>query len=56
VSCEQSRSPFPAAIGVLYCDPVLSYEREVHAQAGAPKLPIDLDALLRKDRTWQVEG
>jgi 2-oxoglutarate ferredoxin oxidoreductase subunit beta len=48
--------PFPAAIGVLYCDPVLSYEREVHAQAGAPKGPIDLDALLRRDRTWLVEG
>ncbi|HEV8303419.1 MAG TPA: 2-oxoacid:ferredoxin oxidoreductase subunit beta [Gemmatimonadales bacterium] len=50
--------PFPAAIGVLYCNPTLSYEREVYAQGGgrtATGAP-GLDTLLRTDRTWQVEG
>jgi 2-oxoglutarate/2-oxoacid ferredoxin oxidoreductase subunit beta len=47
--------PFPAAMGVLYCNPALSYEREVYAQ-GAANGGGSLDTLLRKDRTWQVEG
>ncbi len=50
--------PFPAAMGVLYCNPTLSYEREVYAQGGAraPTGAASLDTLLRTDRTWQVEG
>ncbi|MGH7607619.1 MAG: 2-oxoacid:ferredoxin oxidoreductase subunit beta [Gemmatimonadales bacterium] len=48
--------PFPAAIGVLYCNPGVSYEREVHAQATteADARAADLDALLRGEHTWQV--
>jgi hypothetical protein len=42
-------------MGVLYCNPTLSYEREVYAQAVA-KGSADLDVLLRKERTWVVEG
>ena len=48
--------PFPAAMGVLYCNPAESYERELYAQAGAAKGATDLDALLRRERTWEVEG
>ena len=44
--------PLPTAIGVLYCDPTESYEREVYAQ-GAPGTA-SLDALLRSERTWAV--
>ena len=47
--------PFPTAMGVLYCNPTLSYEREVYAQAVAQG-SADLDVLLRKERTWVVEG
>jgi len=47
--------PFPTAMGVLYCNPTLSYEREVYAQAAAQG-SADLDVLLRKERTWVVEG
>jgi hypothetical protein len=52
--------PFPTAMGVLYCNPTISYERDLYAQAGGgggeSKGPADLDALLRKERTWVVEG
>jgi 2-oxoglutarate ferredoxin oxidoreductase subunit beta len=44
---------FPMALGVLYCDPAESYEREVHAQVGAGREG-DLEELLRKGRTWTV--
>jgi 2-oxoglutarate ferredoxin oxidoreductase subunit beta len=47
--------PFPTAMGVLYCNPAPSYEREVYAQ-GQANGPADLDVLLRKERTWVVEG
>ncbi|MGH7529212.1 MAG: 2-oxoacid:ferredoxin oxidoreductase subunit beta, partial [Gemmatimonadales bacterium] len=49
--------PSPTAIGVLYCNPGEPYEREVHAQAGARAAgaAADLDALLRSERTWEVE-
>ncbi len=47
--------PFPVALGVLYCNPATPYERDVYAQA-APSRGATLDALLRKDRTWRVEG
>jgi len=43
---------FPVALGVLYCNPAQSYEQAVYAQpVGAPG---NLDALLRKGRTWSV--
>jgi 2-oxoglutarate ferredoxin oxidoreductase subunit beta len=50
--------PFPVAMGVLYCNPTTSYEREVYAQgapAGTASERADFDALLRRDRTWRVE-
>jgi 2-oxoglutarate ferredoxin oxidoreductase subunit beta len=43
--------PLPAAMGVLYCSPLTPYEREIQVGRGG-----DLDALLRRERTWQVEG
>ena len=46
--------PFPVAMGVLYCNPAASYEREVYAQKAAPKGSGDLDALLNSERTWEV--
>ena len=48
--------PFPAAMGVLYCNPADSYEHELYEQVGAGKNGADLDALLRSERTWEVEG
>ena len=50
--------PFPVAMGVIYCNPATSYERDVYAQQGAAgdSREATLDALLRKDRTWRVEG
>jgi hypothetical protein len=38
-------------MGVLYCSPLTPYEREVQVGRGG-----SLDALLRRERTWQVEG
>ena len=48
---------FPVAIGVLYCNPAPTYDDAVHAQnaeiiARAP--PPDLNAMLRRGRTWTV--
>jgi len=46
---------FPVALGVLYCKPGPTYEREVYAQiAAAGKRLEDLNALLRSGRTWSV--
>jgi len=47
----------PVALGVLYCDPTPSYERQVAAlidtaMAGHP--PPDLNDLLRRGHTWTV--
>ena len=41
--------PFPVAMGVLYCNPATSYEREVVVGSGG-----SLDALLNSERTWEV--
>jgi len=41
--------PFPVAMGVLYCNPATSYEREVVVETGG-----NLDALLNSERTWEV--
>jgi len=54
---------FPVAIGVLYCDPAPTYERQVHEEVqarrkkrnGAPATLADLDGLLRQGHTWQVD-
>ena len=46
--------PFPTAMGVLYCGPTESYERDVYAQKGATQGKGDLDALLNSERTWEV--
>ena len=46
--------PFPTAMGVLYCSPTESYERDVYAQKGAAQGKGDLDALLNSERTWEV--
>ena len=45
---------FPMALGVLYCDPAPTYERDVHAQLAAAGPPGSLDDLLNKGRTWMV--
>jgi 2-oxoglutarate ferredoxin oxidoreductase subunit beta len=45
---------FPMALGVLYCDPAVSYDREVEMMAEAAGTGGDLAALLTKGRTWQV--
>jgi 2-oxoglutarate ferredoxin oxidoreductase subunit beta len=47
---------FPVALGVLYCDPAPSYEREVYRQVAASGAPSDdLEALLHTGRTWTVD-
>jgi 2-oxoglutarate/2-oxoacid ferredoxin oxidoreductase subunit beta len=45
---------FPMALGVLYCDPTTSYERDVEAQMAAAVQNGELVELLKKGRTWQV--
>ena len=45
---------FPMSLGVLYCDPTTSYEREVEAQMAAAGPKGELAELLKKGRTWQV--
>jgi 2-oxoglutarate ferredoxin oxidoreductase subunit beta len=45
---------FPMALGVLYCDPATSYEREVEARMAAAGPKGELADLLKKGRTWQV--
>jgi 2-oxoglutarate ferredoxin oxidoreductase subunit beta len=49
---------FPAALGVLYCDPRPSYEAAVEEQAKAAGAvlvrDVDLGKLLRGGRTWTV--
>jgi 2-oxoglutarate/2-oxoacid ferredoxin oxidoreductase subunit beta len=50
---------FPVALGVIYCNPVSPYEREIYAQAreaGLGTKPADLEALVHGERTWVVAG
>ena len=48
---------FPVALGVIYCDPAPSYEREALAQVNADGLVgADLNAILRRGRTWTLEN
>ncbi|HEY2806713.1 MAG TPA: 2-oxoacid:ferredoxin oxidoreductase subunit beta [Gemmatimonadales bacterium] len=47
---------FPVAIGVLYCNPIESYDSQVYAQVkAAGPAKSDLNALLRQGRTWKAE-
>jgi 2-oxoglutarate ferredoxin oxidoreductase subunit beta len=49
---------FPVALGVIYCDPISTYDQDVYAQlesAGAWKSEPDLNQLFRQERTWTVE-
>jgi 2-oxoglutarate ferredoxin oxidoreductase subunit beta len=55
---ELDRNDFPVALGVIYCDPTLSFETALHAQAAEIKATRgegDLNALIRQGRTWEVE-
>ena len=45
---------FPTALGVVYCDPAPTYDRAVEAQRAGKPVATDLDALLRRGRTWTV--
>ncbi len=47
---------FPVALGVLYCDPRPTYDREVHAQLDAAREdgPVDWNAVLRRGHTWTI--
>ncbi len=48
---------FPVAIGVLYCDPAETYDSAVHrqiAESVEKTPPTDLNAMLRRGRTWTV--
>ncbi len=50
---------FPEPIGVLYCNPAGSYEKDVYAQREQVRSktagPADVNALLRGGHTWTVE-
>jgi 2-oxoglutarate ferredoxin oxidoreductase subunit beta len=49
---------FPVALGVIYCNPASSFERDLYAQldaAGAWKDSARLEDLFRQERTWTVE-
>ena len=49
---------FPMALGVVYCDPVPTYEEAVYAQipAGADATKADIGKLLHQGQTWTVAG
>ena len=47
---------FPMAIGVLFCNPAPSYDALVEEQLRAAGSDRDLNALLRRGRTWSVAG
>ncbi len=55
--CELEAPDFPAICGVIYCNPAESYDRAVQNQVEQAKKAkkADLNALLRKGRTWTVE-
>jgi hypothetical protein len=44
------------AIGVLFCNPAPSYNGLVEEQLVAAGQERDLNALLRRGRTWSVAG
>jgi 2-oxoglutarate ferredoxin oxidoreductase subunit beta len=49
---------FPVAQGVLYCDPAVSFDAAMQAQAEAVvgDKVADFNALLRKGQSWEVRG
>ena len=47
---------YPMAIGVLYCNPAPSYDGLVEQQLVAAGNDRDVNALLRRGRTWSVAG
>ena len=55
---EMQGADLPVALGVLYCDPVPSYEAGIHglaARADEQAPNRDLNGLLRSGHTWTVE-
>jgi 2-oxoglutarate/2-oxoacid ferredoxin oxidoreductase subunit beta len=55
---DLDRTAFPVALGVIYADPVPSFEEAVHTQAADVQKKIgkgNLNALIRQGRTWEVE-
>ena len=55
---EMQGAERPVAIGVLYCDPMASYEegmQGLQARAEKQAMTHDLNALLRRGHTWTVE-
>jgi 2-oxoglutarate ferredoxin oxidoreductase subunit beta len=49
---------YPKAVGVLYCDPAPSYDDAVHkqiAEVTAKTPPIEINKLLRRGQTWNVQ-
>ncbi len=49
---------FPTALGVIYCDPVPTYEDQAYRQIppGASVAEADLERLLHQGQTWTVAG
>ena len=48
---------FPVALGVIYCNPAMNYDKAVYDQNDAAKAnssDADLNALLRQGHTWTV--
>ena len=48
---------FPVALGVIYCDPSMTYDKAVYDQIDSAKeqsSDADLNALLRQGHTWTV--
>ena len=55
---EMQGADLPVALGVLYCDPMPSYEAGIHGlavRAGEQATTRDLNELLRSGHTWTVE-
>ena len=55
---DMQGTDLPVALGVLYCDPMPSYEagiRGLAARAGEQATIRDLNELLRSGHTWVVE-
>jgi 2-oxoglutarate ferredoxin oxidoreductase subunit beta len=49
---------FPMTLGVIYCDPVSTYEQAVYSQIppGADATKADIEKLLHQGHTWTVAG
>jgi 2-oxoglutarate ferredoxin oxidoreductase subunit beta len=46
---------FPVALGVIYCDPAPTYDRDALAQVKTDGLVgADINAVLRRGRTWTI--